>query len=129
MIKQKLHINPSTNLRRDSIILRFGQREYVLHELDIYHSPYYTSDYKYKYISINTDDFTSWFNVFGYSIGVNIYLKFYFSHGINYSVESQLMYTKGYASYDVSVGATYGPNLQVLEAHLWGVKLILRQIR
>ena len=24
MIKQKLHINPSTNLRRDSIILRFG---------------------------------------------------------------------------------------------------------
>ena len=110
MIKQKLHINPSTNLRRDSIILRFGQREYTLHELDIYHRPYYSLNSKYKYISINTDDFTSWFNVFGYSIGVNIYLAFYVSHGINYSVKSQLMYTKGYASYDVSVGATYGPN-------------------
>ena len=110
MIKQKLHINPSTNLRRDSIILRLGQREYTLHELDIYQSPYYTSDEEYRYISINTDDFTSWFNVFGYSIGVSIYLSFYVSHGINYSVKSQLMYTKGYASYDVSVGATYGPN-------------------
>ena len=49
-------------------------------------------------------------NVFGFSIGVNLYLAFHVSHGINYSVKSQQMYTRGYANYDVSVGATYGPN-------------------
>lgn len=110
MILQRLYINPSTNLRRDSIILRLGYREYTLHEIDIYHSSYYYPDYNSKYIKINTDDITSWFNVFGYSIGVNLYLAFYVSHGINYNVISNQMYTRGYASYDVSIGATYGPN-------------------
>ena len=110
IIKQKLYINPYTNLRRDSIILTFGYMESTLHEIDIYHNPNYSSDYNYKYISPNTDDFTSWMNVFGFSIGVNLYLAFHVSHGINYSVKSQQMYTRGYANYDVSVGATFGPN-------------------
>ena len=110
IIKQKLYINPYTNLRRDSIILTFGYMESTLHEIDIYHNPNYSSDYNYKYISPNTDDFTSWMNVFGFSISVNLYLAFQVSHGINYSVKSQQMYTRGYANYDVSVVATYGPN-------------------
>ena len=110
MIKQRLYINPNTNLRKDSIILTLGYRERTLDEISLYHNPYDSSDSRSRYIYLNTDDITSIFSVFGYSIGVNVYLIFRVTHGINYSVKSKLMYTRGYASYDVSVGANYGPN-------------------
>ena len=109
IIEQELYINPNTNLRKDTIRLTLGPNK-ILHELSTYQDLSGKPSYKYKYISEKYYGFDSGFNPFGFSIRVELYLLFRVSHSLDCSVKYQQMYTKGYASYDVSVGGSFGPD-------------------
>ena len=110
IITQHLYINPYTNLRTDTLILNLDQREYILDELSIKHDLAKSSDSRYNYIPGKKYGIGLDFPIFGFSIRVTIYFYFRISHGINYSVKYNQMYTKAYASHDVSVDRTLGPN-------------------
>ena len=114
-LEQTLEVNHLTDQRKDTIKLILGSSRWNLHEISILHD-YNEPSGKFLEKIFNGEKFgLEWgFSVFGFGVKSKLYLPFKIKHGINYRVNSGLMYTKGYASYEINVKASYGPSFCVV---------------
>ena len=110
-IIQILEVNHLTDLRKDKIKLIVGDSTNDLHEISIYHNSYNPSG-AYKEYSFRDENvgFDWSIYIFGFRIRSKLYFPISYTHGINYRENSGQMYTKGYASYEMSIRGTFGPD-------------------
>lgn len=110
-LKQTLEVDHLTDLRKEKIKLTLGGSTIDLADVKIYHDPYNPSgNYNERTFDGEKYALTRSFSVFGYEIKSSLYLLIHIKHGVNYRVNSGQMYTKGYAFYEISISASYGPN-------------------
>lgn len=110
-LRQILEVNHVTNLRRDKIKLDLGSQTFDLHEIPIYHDPNRPSGGCNEKPLVDEKFGLDWgFSIFGFGIKSKFYIPIRIIHGIIYRVSSGQMYTKGYASYEINVRASYGPD-------------------
>ena len=109
-LKQYLIINEKTNLRQEYLELLYKNREYILAIVTKYHYSNLKSGYITKEL-INKDfGLDKYFKPFGFSIKASLKLVIDVEHGVSFDIINGEMYSKGYASFNIGVSGSFGPD-------------------
>lgn len=108
--RHQLEINHYNGLRRNSLILRLGSREYILSQVSLTQNYDGGSDYKKDNPSTEIP-IEIGFNIFGFGPKIIITLKCSLLNSISIDVINNRMKTKGYTSHEFTLGANFQNNL------------------
>ena len=111
---QYLYINNKNNLRKEYLTFLFGGKEYVLAKAEKYHYPNLKSGYITKELVNKNFGLDKRFKPFGYVVKGHLNLIIKAQHGVSFDIIKNEMYSKGYASFEISVTGTFGPDFFVV---------------
>lgn len=109
-LNQYLYINNKTNLRQEYINLLFRNKEYTLSVAEKYHYSNLKSGYCTKELVNKNFGLDKNFKPFGFLVKGYLNLNIYAKHGVSFDTIKEEMYAKGYATFDISVSGTFGPD-------------------
>ena len=114
--KQQLVINNNNGLRRHSLILRLGNREHILSEVEGYQYYYTGSIYKTKDYCTNKKIGEAGFTIFGFGPKVVLTLRSCLYNIIYLDIINNQMKTKGYVSHQFTLKADLNIDFFVVAA-------------
>ena len=109
-LNQYLYINNKTNLRQEYLKLLFRNKEYTLSVVEKYHYSNLKSGYYTKEIDNRNFGLDKNFKPFGFLVKGFLNLNIYAKHGVSFVTVKEEMYAKGYATFEISVSGTFGPD-------------------
>ena len=113
-LNQYLYINNRNGLRQNYINLIIGSKETTISIVNMYQYSYSGAKYTIKEDSAKKFGLNKRFNTFGYLISVDLSINCYIYHGISIDVINGEMYTKGFTTFDLTVGGSFGPNFVII---------------
>ena len=113
-LNQYLYTNYKTNLRQEYLSLLFANKEYKLSTVEKYHYPSLKSGYASKNLLNKNFSLDKKFKPFGFSVIGTIKLITHAQHGVSFDIIKGEMYTKGYASFNIGVAGSFGPDFFVV---------------
>ena len=124
--KQELVINDKNGLRRNSLILRLGNREHIVSVVEAYQYYYTGSKYQQEYYCTNKKIGETGFTIFGFGPKVTFTLRSCLYNIIYMDIINNQMKTKGYASHQFTLKADLNIDFLVVSA---GAKISNKFIR
>ena len=113
-LNQYLYTNYKTNLRQEYLSLLFANKEYKLSTVEKYHYSNLKSGYASKNLLDKSFSLDKKFKPFGFLVKGIIKLITQAQHGVSFDIIKGEMYTKGYASFDIGVSGSFGPDFFVV---------------
>ena len=113
-LNQYLYVNNQNNLRQEYLTFLFGNKEYLLSKAEKYHYSNLKSGYITRELLNKNFGLDKRFKPFGYLVKGHLNLIIRAQHGVSFDIIKGEMYSKGYASLEISVTGTFGPDFFIV---------------